>query len=356
MPALWRAAVEQLEQGNDFVTATIISVRGSSPRHVGTRFIVRRDGVIVGTIGGGIFEAAVRDFAVKALENRSSHRAFFAFRGEDVESNQMICGGDTEVLVEFVDADDATKRAVFNELLKVVEAREKARFVTYADIPQGGTGTVHHLLLNERNRVGSIPNEDEVIRSIPEERLLQPAQALPLTGPEAAVFCEFVRPRGTVIIFGAGHVGQCVAHLARYVGFTVVVLDDREDFACADMVPDAHETRVLDSFDRAFDGIQVDDDAYIVIVTRGHAHDKTVLGQALRTPAGYVGMIGSKRKNAIIFQALLNEGFTQSDLNRVNAPIGLPIGGETPQEIGLSIVGKLIEMRSARDRIRRPIG
>ena len=108
MISVWRAALEEFQQGRDFVFASILDVRGSSPRHVGTRFLVRRNGSIVGTIGGGLFEAEVQQFAASALESGTSHRAVFSFTGKDSHSSEMICGGEAEVLVEFVSAGDKT--------------------------------------------------------------------------------------------------------------------------------------------------------------------------------------------------------------------------------------------------------
>jgi len=92
--------------------------------------------------------------------------------------------------------------------------------------------------------------------------------------------------------------------------------------------------------------IPVDESSYLVIVTRGHIHDKTVLDQCLRTKAKYIGMIGSRRKKAMIYEKLLEEGFTKADLDRVHAPIGLDIGAETPVEIAVSIVAELIQVRA----------
>jgi len=106
---------------------------------------------------------------------------------------------------------------------------------------------------------------------------------------------------------------------------------------------------VLFSFEQAFASLEMDSDSYVVIVTRGHLHDKTVLEQALRTKAGYIGMIGSRRKRDMVYQTLLSEGFTQEDIDRVHCPIGLNIGGETPEEIAVSIVAELIKARSGID-------
>ena len=96
--------------------------------------------------------------------------------------------------------------------------------------------------------------------------------------------------------------------------------------------PGAHQVSVLDSFDRAFDDLSVDSDSYVIILTRGHLHDKFVLAQALSTDAGYIGMIGSRRKRDAIYDALRAEGVSQSQIDRVHCPIGLAIGAETPRK------------------------
>lgn len=356
MAGLWESAVEQFDQGKDFVVATILSVHGSSPRHVGTRFLIKHDRSVVGTIGGGLFEASVLDLAVSALENRVSHRAFFSFQGKDALSTQMICGGDAEVLIEFVDVSDKGEEDVFRSILDITKRRGSAYLFTDLIVPLNGKTSepVPHLFMDgEGSSIGGFPGADAALRSMPEARILKPAQFLPVPGSDHAIFLEWIRPRGTVYIFGAGHVGVCVAHLASYVEFRVVIIDDRADFADFAHVPAADDVVDLESFDNACDGLSIDEDSYLVIVTRGHAHDRNVLAQALRTRAGYIGMIGSRRKINLIYQALLNGGYTREDIQRVHAPIGLPIGGETPQEIALSIVAEMIQTRNRRDRIDR---
>ena len=161
-------------------------------------------------------------------------------------------------------------------------------------------------------------------------------------------FVEAALPSETVYLFGAGHVSQQVALVAALVNFKTVVLDDRAEFANQERFPKADEVIVAPSFNQAFTGLEIDYDSYLVIVTRGHVNDKVVLAQALRSKAGYIGMIGSRRKRDMVYQELLKEGFTQEDINRVHSPIGLNIGGETPEEIAVSIVAELIQVRSAR--------
>jgi xanthine dehydrogenase accessory factor len=349
MLAIWRAALEEFAEAQDFVIATILSVLGSSPRHVGTRFLIRRSGDIVGTIGGGLFEAEVQQFAAACLQERISRRALFSFTGKDAEALEMICGGEVEVLVEFVDGKDPKGAEVYEILEAMTRQRTTGYAFTSLEMPLAGSTTepVKHLVVDSNGRrAGSFLGEAEAMKAMPESRLLKPAQLLDVPGNAHPVFLEWLHPTGTAYIFGSGHVGVCVAHLAAYVDFKVVVIDDRSDFASPERVPEADQVVVLDSFAKATADLPIDEDSYIVIVTRGHAHDKTVLAQALKTRAGYIGMIGSRRKTHLIFEALLAEGYTPEEIQRVHAPIGLPIGGETPQEIGVSIIAQMLQARN----------
>jgi xanthine dehydrogenase accessory factor len=149
----------------------------------------------------------------------------------------------------------------------------------------------------------------------------------------------------TLYCFGGGHVAVPTAQLASLVGFRVVVIDDRPEFANFERFPDAI-INVIDDFDRAFDGLEIDEDSFIVIVTRGHQYDRTVLAQSLKTRAGYIGMISSRKKRETIYKALASDGADITKLEQVHSPIGINIGGETPEEIAVSIVAELIQVRS----------
>jgi xanthine dehydrogenase accessory factor len=157
---------------------------------------------------------------------------------------------------------------------------------------------------------------------------------------------DVISNTGVVYIFGAGHISREVNELAQRVGFSTVVLDDREEYANRQRFGVPAEIIVLGSFEDCLKDAKLDEDSYVVIVTRGHVYDKVVLAQCLRTKAGYIGMIGSLRKKETIYRALLAEGFTQEDLNRVHCPIGLKMETETPAEIAVSIVGELIDERA----------
>lgn len=148
-------------------------------------------------------------------------------------------------------------------------------------------------------------------------------------------------PPSTAYLFGAGHVSRKVATLAEMAIVRVVVLDDRAKFANRERFPASAEVVVLDSFDRCFSGLEIDNDSYVVIVTRDHLHDGTVLAQSLGTKARYIGMMGSRRKRDELFKAFVKDGFGEEEPKRIHCPIGLEIKAETQVEIAFSIVSQL---------------
>jgi xanthine dehydrogenase accessory factor len=211
-------------------------------------------------------------------------------------------------------------------------------------------GIDHCLLQNQRVVCGDLPLDPATVEGLIRDHW-GAACLRSVTLGQSLILIERVLPPETVFLFGAGHVAQPTARLAAFMGFRVQVVDDRAEFASAERFPEADEVRVVTDFKAALKGLAIDRSAFIVIVTRGHLHDQTVLMQALGTEAAYIGMIGSRRKRDHIFNALLKQGFTPADLKRVHSPIGLDIGAETPEEIALSIVAELVQ---ARARGRRP--
>jgi xanthine dehydrogenase accessory factor len=158
------------------------------------------------------------------------------------------------------------------------------------------------------------------------------------------VFIEPIKSLPSLYIFGGGHISFFLARIGKMVGFRVVVVDDRQEFSNAERFPEADET-ISGDMASTLPHLKINDAAYIVIVTRGHLHDAQVLEWASATPAGYVGMIGSRKKVAAIFSLLKSKGLTDEQLNRVHAPIGLSIGAETPEEIAVSIMAEIIQVR-----------
>jgi xanthine dehydrogenase accessory factor len=164
-----------------------------------------------------------------------------------------------------------------------------------------------------------------------------------ICGGTVEVFVEPILPQPVVVLFGGGHVSTAVAKAAQAAGFGVSVVDDREAFANAQRFPMAQE--IFTNYDAAFEKLRPIGSTYLVIVTRGHKEDMRVLAWAVRTPARYVGMIGSKRKVLSVYKALEKEGYRMTEFERVYAPMGLDIGALSPEEIALSIVAELVAVR-----------
>jgi xanthine dehydrogenase accessory factor len=163
-------------------------------------------------------------------------------------------------------------------------------------------------------------------------------------GGTVTVYVEPVLADPRLVILGAGHVGKAVATLARFAGFRVVIVDDRSAFANRDTIPDAHE-HVVHEFATVFSRVPVDRGTYILVATRGHNHDLEAVRAAVGTEAGYIGLLGSKRKKGLLLNALRESGCTREETARVIIPVGLPIGSVTPEEIAVSIMAQVIEHR-----------
>ncbi|MFO7497621.1 MAG: XdhC family protein [Desulfobacterales bacterium] len=344
-----QTAARLLDEGRPFVLATIVSRHGSTPRTAGTRMIVTADGGIRGTIGGGLVEAKVIAAAGGVLRSKHPQVIPFDLTRSEVADMDMICGGRLEVLLECV-APGTPAEGVLRGWRDALARRQACRVVTVIRFSGATVAGTDHLLIQDRRVVfGGRSLSDEAL-----ERILDKGggagdlRSVALGGDLAVV--ESVLPGETVYLFGAGHVAHPTSRLAAFAGFRIVVVDDRPEFASLERFPDAEDVRVVPDFGAALNGCRLDPDAFVVILTRGHLHDKTVLAQALRTDAGYIGMIGSRRKRDHIYAALLQEGFTEADLQRVFSPIGLPIDAETPEEIAFSIVAELIQVRARRRR------
>jgi len=165
-----------------------------------------------------------------------------------------------------------------------------------------------------------------------------------ICGGQIDIFLEPILPKETLYLCGAGHISQSTAHIARTLGFRVVIIDPRADYNNRERFPDADEL-LVEEYAAAFTHAHIDDKAYIVIYTPGHASDAQCLQLALATPAYYVGMIGSKKKVKEVKERLLGQGVPQAKLDSVHAPIGIDINAETPDEIAVSILAEIIQVR-----------
>lgn len=339
MDIIWKEIQRNLAQGQTLVLAEIVRRAGSAPRSAGARLLLLPDGTSLGTVGGGLLEAETLELAGEVQRTGQAQLQRFTFTGTEAASMDMICGGEVEVLIERLDAQDETLPILFNTLVQAAEAHRRAWWITTLPLIEGAP--VGHALVQANGQVmGVLPSG----LTMPDLQQVRLPTLFELDGLRS--LAEPVYSGGTLFIFGAGHVGQSLAHLAPTVDFFTVVLDDRADFASRERFPRTDELRVIASFEQAYADLPVDEDSYIVIVTRGHLNDLTVLQQALSTPANYIGMIGSRRKVGLMIDQLRQAGFTDQALQRVHAPIGLPIAAETPEEIAVSILAELIQVRN----------
>ena len=158
------------------------------------------------------------------------------------------------------------------------------------------------------------------------------------------VMLERHEPPATLVIAGGGHIGKALAAIADLCGLTVVVVDDRPDYANQERFPEANRV-ICGDFAEALRGQPIDANTYVVTVTRGHKHDEESLRQVVGSPAAYVGMIGSKRRAAAVLQHLIDDGLDPEVVGRVHTPIGLDIGAETPEEIAVAIMAEVVQVR-----------
>lgn len=173
-------------------------------------------------------------------------------------------------------------------------------------------------------------------------------------GGRAEVFLEVIMPRDRLLIVGGGHCGRALAKAASLLDFSVVVADDRAEFARPADFPFPNVESVLHTPADFATLPQVDEQTYVVLVSKGFLTDEAALRRVIGCPAAYVGMIGSIRKREAVYDKLRADGVTEEQLARVHAPIGLEIGAESPEEIAVSILAEIIRVRSGRKPGAKP--
>ncbi|MEL4105223.1 XdhC family aldehyde oxidoreductase maturation factor [Oscillospiraceae bacterium WX1] len=341
MKQIAAAALDALRLNKPCALALMIESTGSTPRKAGAAMLIRNDLSIVGTIGGGILEAAVIEDAARVLENRRAAVTEYALAENGVDALGAVCGGHARILIDFLDDADTENTVYFEALLHAERAVPPPRIAVL--IPDSG-----HLARRNQCLVlsgGGIVGGDFLDQNA-RAALGRATNGDAITLVGAAVFLFPVASNSAAYIFGGGHCGQCLAPLLHTVGFSVTVIDDRAEFANRSRFPEADAIIIPPSMDVPFGTCAIGPDSFIVIVTRGHQHDELVLRKALKTRAGYIGMIGSSKKRETVYQHLLDDGYTQDDIRRVSSPIGLDIGAETPEEIAVSIAAEMIRRRA----------
>jgi xanthine dehydrogenase accessory factor len=244
---------------------------------------------------------------------------------------------------------EAERTGQLAALATVVRARgsvprhETSKMLVYADgriVGTVGGGELENRTIEEARKVAIAGNAHILSHS-----LVDPSHGdAGVCGGEVEVFIEPITPPARLLILGAGHVGRALAHLAKWMGYHVVVTDDRADLCTRDFIPDADEF-VVGPMAEAMSQLRIDQRTYVACVTRGYLFDVDALPVLLDTPAPYIGVIGSRRRWTMALRGLRDQGVSDESLARVRAPIGLEIEAETPEEIAVSIMAEIVMLR-----------
>ncbi len=291
--------VTRLRAGERVALCTLVRARGSTPQETGARMLVTQAGEILGTLGGGCVEAEVRRRALELLLAGRSALLTFRLDHDYGWDDGLICGGTMDVQVQSLLSP--AQADPFDAIARSVAARQPAEFrFTYTT-----------------------------------------------DAGEERQYTETLAPAPLLLIAGAGHVGHALATVGTGLGFEVSVVDDRPEFLSPERFPAARSLLAGD-IETELARFPIDPHTYVVVVTRGHKNDGRALAAVIRSPARYLGLIGSKRKILTILSDLAAQGVPAEILARVHAPIGLEIGAITVPEIALSIAAELVAVRRGR--------
>jgi len=340
--------VELAGSGQPFCTGVVLGAEGSTPREAGVRAILHPNGRIEGTLGGGAVEAATQRQAIEACRSQRASILDVELRGEAAGDDMPICGGRMRILVDPTAAKD---RAAYGQAATALQERRRGILLTTT---RTGAGTYTAVCWVPESDSSALP-EAQVARECLADgkaRLVSGSTSEPAETVEVLV--EPMVPEPLLLIAGGGHVGQALARQALLLGFEVMVFDDRPEFTDPDLFPQGVRTHCGD-IATSVAAVPVGEDTYIVIVTRGHQHDAETLKACLHRPAAYIGMMGSRRKVALVRESLIEAGSaTEEEWDAVHAPIGLDIGAETVPEIATSIAAQLVAVRRKGRADREP--
>lgn len=333
MKTIFERVRQKLSEGGNAVLCSIIASSGSTPRGKGAKMAVFADGTSVGTIGGGAVELKSTEYAMEVLKTGQSHTHAFRLAPNQVQDIGMICGGDVTVYFQYLTGESLPLVEAVLSLLRSGDCNSWLITAMRDDAfwSMGVYDEKHGL------RFTDAISEQALQGMLGSSSVLKKG--------ETSYYVEPLTISGTVYIFGGGHVGLALTPVLATAGFRVVVFDERPHAATKEAFPDAADV-ILGDYARISDYLTLQENDYVVIMTPGHQADFAVLQQTLPSPAGYVGCIGSRKKIAVTRQRLLEAGVSEADADRVHAPIGLPIGGETPAEVAVSIAAELIAYRA----------
>jgi xanthine dehydrogenase accessory factor len=357
---LWQQLRDDLEQGETVAMATIVKRKGSVPREVGAKMLVRRGGAISGTVGGGCGEAEVWRGALNVIDTRRPATVQVDLTEEIALESQGVCGGTFDVFIQPWRSapmpDQPSMQKLAQAILDALARERASALLTVIAASQPWRAQIGQSILVQENGetlgMFALPN---VPADLPAQLMQSARQAISagnprverITGPESAwaeVFVEPFLPPPVLLIAGAGHIAVPLAALAHLMGYAVSVTDDRASFANRERFPAANRLLVGD-IEATLRNYPITPRTSIVLVTRAHAHDVQGLRAIIDSTAAYIGMIGSQRRVWAVFKLLHDEGVPAEKLLRVRAPIGLDLGGATPEAISLAIMAEITMLR-----------
>jgi xanthine dehydrogenase accessory factor len=334
-------------EGAAFVIATVVSTSSSAPRPAGAVLALHLDGTIVGNVSGGCVEPAVVELGSEVQRTGAPILQRFGYSDDEAVAVGLTCGGSLEVFIRRVDA----QRLPLEPVARAIAADEPVAIVTVLEHPSEpalvGTAVV---VTREGAVTGAFAGTPlaRVARRAGLAELQHGGVCVRRIGSsgewlhdDVTVLIEAFAPRPHLVVFGAIDFAAAVATLGRFLGYRVTVCDARARFATRERFPDADEV-VVDWPHRHLASLDVDATTAICVLTHDAKFDVPVLVEALAGPAGFIGAMGSRRTHEDRLARLRAAGVTEDELARLRSPIGLDLGGATPQETAVSIAAELV--------------
>lgn len=341
---LLQATAEWYRADEAFALVSVVRIFGSAPRGPGIAMAVREDGTVVGSVSGGCIEGAVYHEAMAVLESDVPRLARYGVSDDDAFAVGLTCGGDIDLFIERI---DRRRNSIFLEIVERALGGQPVAAVTGI----GGAVLGQHFALADDRLLTS---DGEALRSVVAlvEAMLRRGRTGVLETASGEFFVEVFLPPPRMLVFGATDFARALIRAAKLLGFHTTLCDARPVFATSERFPEADEI-VVDQPHRCLARTKVDERTVICVLTHDPKFDIPLLRAALRTPAAYVGALGSRRTHAQRVEALRRSGIDELALARLHSPIGLDIGSATPEETAVSILAEIIAER--RDASARPL-
>ena len=323
--------------GQPFALATVVQTWGSAPRAAGSRMVVGADGRIEGSVSGGCVEAAVVEAAREVLRTATPKLLHFGVADEAAWAVGLACGGTIEVFVEKPDP------SFLDRARELVKADQAAVLATVVEGPLAGRWMAAR---SDGPAEGTLGKLSEPVRAAALGALRE-GKSLRTRVGEAPVFLDVLRPTPTLVAVGGVHIAIALTRIAQALGYRTIVVDPRPAFGNEARFP--HADRVASEWpDEALGRIGLTRETAVAVLTHDPKLDDPALRAALVSPAFYVGALGSKTTQAKRRQRLLEAGLSETQVGRLHAPIGLDLGGRSPEEIAVSVMAQVVAVRNGR--------